>query len=197
MGLILTSDHHFGHPGILASCARPFADVAAMEDALVEKWNAVVGPKDDVIHMGDFSWRMRRADGEALFARLNGNKYLQPGNHDDKYVRRLPWKGLLPAIHEVRSEGETLVLSHYPLRSWNKARHGTRHVYGHVHGRLPATRQSIDVGVDSWAYSPVPVERLIAVMDTFPAIEFRNGDPIISYADIDPAAAPSPSPGAP
>jgi len=194
MGLIITADHHFSHPGIITSCQRPFADTDEMNAALVHAWNEVVAPGDDVFHLGDFAWRGRRTELEAIFDRLNGNKYLLPGNHDDRVVRRLPWKAILPPIHEVRVGEEILVLSHYPLKTWNKARYGTRQLYGHVHGRIPATRQSIDVGVDSWGYRPVPVERLVAVMDTFPAVVPRDGDPIISYADVETDLAPAPRP---
>lgn len=185
MALHLTADHHLGHPGILKSCARPFASVEEMDQALVRAWNETVAPGDDVLHLGDFAWKIGRTRMTALFERLNGNKWLLPGNHDHKLVRSLPWKGLLPPIHQVEVDGETLVLSHYPLRSWNRSRYGARNLYGHVHGRIQATRQSIDVGVDAWDYRPVPLPRLLAVMNSFPPIAYPDENPpIIGYAAL-------------
>lgn len=204
MALFFTADQHFGHFPILRSCARPFPDVPAMNAALVEAWNSVVGPDDDVYHLGDFAYKARRADLAAIFDSLNGNKYLLKGNHDHRDVLRLPWKGFLPAIHEMEHEGEMLVLSHYPMRSWNKSRYGARNLFGHVHGRIPMTRQSIDVGVDSHGYAPVPLSRLVALMNSCPPAVYANESPIHSYAGLDPepwrdpaldldeAAAPAP-----
>jgi hypothetical protein len=40
--------------------------------------------------------------------------------------------------------------SHYAHVTWPNAWHGDLHVYGHSHGSIPATRTSLDVGVDRW-----------------------------------------------
>ncbi len=51
--LFFTSDTHFGHGGALGLYRRPFASAAAMNEALIERWNATVGPGDEVWHLGD------------------------------------------------------------------------------------------------------------------------------------------------
>jgi len=51
----LTADTHLGHGRLVESGSRPFADVSAMDEAIVARWNAVVGHDDDVWHLGDFS----------------------------------------------------------------------------------------------------------------------------------------------
>ena len=59
MAVFFTSDTHFGHGGALGLYRRPFASVAAMNEALVERWNETVGPEDTVWHLGDFAIRQR------------------------------------------------------------------------------------------------------------------------------------------
>lgn len=54
----------------------------------------------------------------------------------------------------------------HPMRSWNKAFHGSWHLYGHVHGRLrnqDAANPGMlvkDVGVDACDYRPISLAEL-------------------------------------
>ena len=76
-----TSDSHFGHARIIALCGRPFADVAAMDEAMVRRWNEVVAADDEVWHLGDFAaYRDGRAEG--VFWRLNGRKFARADRRD-------------------------------------------------------------------------------------------------------------------
>jgi hypothetical protein len=67
-----TSDHHFGHKNIIAHNSRPFASVEEMDEALIARWNSVVGPDDVVYHLGDFSFGPQAY----YLPRLNGEKHL-------------------------------------------------------------------------------------------------------------------------
>ena len=53
-----TADTHFGHANILKheAASRPFASIEEHDEQLVQNWNAVVGPKDTVWHLGDLGW---------------------------------------------------------------------------------------------------------------------------------------------
>ncbi len=42
------SDWHYGHANVLAFDNRPFKTIEEMDNALVERWNAVVKPGDTV-----------------------------------------------------------------------------------------------------------------------------------------------------
>jgi hypothetical protein len=44
MAIFFTSDTHFGHGGALGLYRRPFASVAAVNEAIIERWNEIVGP---------------------------------------------------------------------------------------------------------------------------------------------------------
>ena len=43
-----TADLHFGHANIIDYSGRPFADATAMNQALIERWNASIHPDDTV-----------------------------------------------------------------------------------------------------------------------------------------------------
>ena len=50
-----TADQHFSHAGIIGLCKRPFRSIEEMDEAMIANWNTVVGPDDDVWHLGDFA----------------------------------------------------------------------------------------------------------------------------------------------
>src|SRR5262249_13009891 len=157
-----SSDTHFGHAGARSFYARPFADVAAMDRALVERWNATVTPADTVWHLGDFALGPKPGRVAELLAALNGTKHLIAGNNDNAATRALPGWVSVAEFREIEAGGRLLVLCHYPLRSWNGMAKGALDLHGHSHGRMkPMTRQ-IDVGVDVWDYRPVGLEMLTA-----------------------------------
>jgi len=164
-----TADTHFLHAGVIPACRRPFSSIAEHDASLVEAWNATVRPADTVYHVGDFALGPAEA-AERIFRRLHGRKCLVAGNHD-KRSRKLPWAEQHDGIREISVEGRHLVLCHYPMRSWPRAFRGSLHLYGHVHGTLPGTTQSCDVGVDVWSYRPVSLSNIVdamALSDTVP-----------------------------
>jgi len=174
--IYLTACTHYGHANIIRHCERPFANVAEMNDALVEGINSTVGPKDELWHLGDVAMG-QTATGEFL-ERLNisaGHLHIIPGNHDR--VRRLEamlaWGDpfvLHPPIvdrkFQVVGRVVRVTLCHYPMLSWPASCHGSWHFFGHCHGQLDPARvpgRAADVSVDCWGFKPVPLERLLGV----------------------------------
>ena len=53
-----TADLHFGHALMLSetACARPFASVTEMDEALIRNWQAAVKADDIVYVVGDFAF---------------------------------------------------------------------------------------------------------------------------------------------
>lgn len=161
MALFFTADHHFGHGGARGLFRRPFDSTAAMDEAMIARWNAVVGPADTVWHLGDFAVRQDAAHMAEILGRLAGTKHLVAGNNDPAATRGLAGWAAVHDLLEIEAEGRRLVLCHYPLRSWNGMGKGALQLHGHSHGRLkPLTRQ-IDVGVDCWDFAPVELARLL------------------------------------
>jgi calcineurin-like phosphoesterase family protein len=115
MAVFFTSDTHFGHGGALGLFARPFASVAAMDDALVARWNAMVGARDEVWHLGDFALGPALKRAGPLLQSLNGRKHLIAGNNDPAAVRALPGWASVADYAELALDGAQLVLCHFPF----------------------------------------------------------------------------------
>jgi len=163
---LFTSDTHFGHRNIIKYSNRPFKDVEEMDEALIRNWNSVVGPEDDIYHLGDFA--MGKTPAPAILARLNGNKHLIWGNHDSDQVRADPlWASAQPML-EIRLDGHFIVLCHYAMKVWNKSHRGSLMFHGHSHGSLPGSDQSCDVGVDNFGQIPVTLEQILRRLRTYP-----------------------------
>lgn len=169
-----TADTHFGHQLMVAehACARPFPYARAMDEALIENWNAVVKPQDLVYHLGDFAFGLDDGDRvRSIFSRLNGRKRLVLGNHDygkankvHPVIASLAWDGEPSPLVETTDEGHRLVLCHYAMRTWPGQHKGAFHFYGHSHGKLPGFGRSRDVGVDcpDVGYAPATFRQLTA-----------------------------------
>ena len=133
-----------------------------MDEALVARWNELVGPDDMVWHLGDFAVRVRLERAVALLATLNGTKHLVAGNNDPPEVRALTgWASVLDYA-EIEVDGRHLVLCHYPLRAWNRQYRGSCQLHGHSHGRLKPLPRQFDVGVDARGFGPVTLAALVA-----------------------------------
>lgn len=181
--LYFTSDHHFWHTNVIRYCNRPFTSVEEMNEALIKNWNDVVAPEDEVYYLGDFSMAARPV--EIYTTRLNGIKYLVPGNHDfchsyhkrsrtteshTKWVRQyqdwgwimLPEQStlLIPGLGDVN-------LCHLPygnidykddkFAKWRQHDNGNWLLCGHVHQNWQTMGRMINVGVDVWDFRPVSI----------------------------------------
>ena len=181
--VFFTSDHHFGHKNIIRFSDRPFETVEEMDEAMVERWNEVVGERDHVFHLGDVSLHGPQRTRE-LLDRLNGHIYLVIGNHEKSAMNtvcrdRFEWRKDLfdLRIHdEEDSKRQYIVLCHYAMRVWNRSFHGSWHLYGHSHGTLPDDPQSLsfDAGVDCHDFKPLSYAEVKAIMARKTP---RRGDP--------------------
>lgn len=184
-----TADTHFGHGNIIKYCGRPFlsrdeqvalrgdprarlrlsADtVTRHDDALLGAINARVAPDDALWVLGDFCMG-GFAEARRYRDRIRcANVYLVWGNHDRGEIAPVFSDTIEQGM--IRADGQEIWLNHYPMRSWNKAFHGSWHLYGHVHGRLrnednaKPTTLVRDVGVDACNYRPVSLAELRAYM---------------------------------
>jgi len=175
MTTFFTADSHFGHAGIIGMCVRPYFDIEEHDRGLIDNWNAVVAPGDEVWHLGDFAYRCPPQRTRAIFDQLNGVKRLIVGNHDFKGpTLQLPWASI-DQLTETVVDGQVIVMCHYSLRVWRNMRRGSLMLFGHSHGNLPGNRQSMDVGVDCTGYAPVTLPQIRSMLDRLPPLEFRDG----------------------
>src|SRR5687768_15805370 len=146
-----TSDLHFGHDAVIRYGRRPWTNVDEMNEALIERWNAIVSEKDTVYVLGDVAF-LKPPAISATLSRLKGHKYLVEGNHDKRMPAHVREKhfGWTQKIAEIKIDKQLVVMCHYPMITWNRAHYGTWHLHGHSHGNLavlPNARR-MDVGID-------------------------------------------------
>jgi len=155
MTVWFTSDTHFGHGGALGLFRRPFAGIAAMDEAMIRRWNEMVAAGDTVWHLGDLAVGRPEARMAGILEALAGTKHLVAGNTDGPATRGLTGWASVQDYAEIELDGTRLVLCHYPLRSWNRMARGAIDLHGHSHGRLHPLPRQVDVGVDAWAFRPI------------------------------------------
>lgn len=158
--VFLTSDTHFGHLGVCrfmradgVTKLRPWDTPEEMDEAMVARWNSVVGPKDKVYHLGDVVINRKALP---TLARLNGDKVLIKGNHDifklDDY---LPYFRDVRAYHVMDGK----ILSHIPIYRDGLHRFGTN-IHGHLHDKRVMFEGQVDpkyysVCVEMHDFTPV------------------------------------------
>ena len=137
------SDLHFYHQNLNEQMdCRGFADGKEMNEYMIRQWNRRVGPKDEVVILGDLSVGKGKATN-AIVEQLNGRLILLEGNHDrfleDKQFDRSRFEWIGPYL-ELQDHKRKLVLCHYLILCYNgqyrKMRDGsdrTFMLYGHVH----------------------------------------------------------------
>lgn len=139
-----------------------------MTEGLINNWNSVVTQKDDVYILGDFAFQNSYMTCEKInniLKRLNGNKHLIVGNHDT-YLGKTDFNPrylveIVPYA-ELKIDGKFVILSHYPIESWNCKEHGSIHLHGHTH--KPDSKPEINrynVGCMLYDYKPITLNYLL------------------------------------
>ncbi len=185
-----TADLHLGHENIIRYCHRPFADVEAMNAALIERWNDVVAAGDEVWVLGDLAMGPIR-ESLTLVAGLSGRKVLVAGNHDRCWngyrgrprARPEEWTAAyldagFDEIHQGTVElavgGVGVLAGHFPYQGdsqpvdryteFRPHDDGRWILHGHVHDRWRMEGRQINVGVDVWDYRPVAEATIAAII---------------------------------
>lgn len=142
-----------------------------MNETMIERYNSVVGPDDVVYFIGDVAFEKDRAKLESILRRLNGEKHIIWGNHDN-ILKSIKWRDYFKTASDLRTitvpaesnngRAQDIVLCHYALLTWEKSHYGSMMLHGHSHGTLPDDPHSrrIDVGVDCWDFYPVSMEQI-------------------------------------
>lgn len=169
-----TADTHFHHSKVIDFTSRPFKSVEEMNETLIDNWNSVVKPKDEIYHLGDVSFGSREQT-IAILNRLNGNIGLIRGNHDIKRIKRGTFNQFawVKDYHELSQKryGQKIVLLHYPLQTWNQSHRGSYSIHGHEHGGLSnvvngVALRRLDAAVEAHDFAPVNFEIVKEYMES-------------------------------
>jgi calcineurin-like phosphoesterase family protein len=184
MTTFFTSDNHFFHQNVIKYDSRPWVTIEEMNEGLIRNWNSVVKPEDTVYILGDFSLAFRPV--EIYPQRLNGTKYLIPGNHDfchsynkkskkslehlEKWITKYEENGLhVMAEHSsLDIPGVAVVnMCHIPFscqdqryEKFKAINDGRWTLHGHTHSKEKINGREIHVGVTAWDYFPVHIEQV-------------------------------------
>lgn len=138
------SDLHLFHDNVLKGGRfheRPFETMEEMLSEIKKRWNNVVTNGDTVYILGDVAIRGNTIEVTEYLSQLKGQLVLIRGNHDSiKDQRLLKQFTEICDYKEIADhvDGNTyrVVMSHYPLFSWNGQFRGSIHLYGHVHDNI-------------------------------------------------------------
>lgn len=181
--VLFWSDTHFGHLcerwDVPLWRMRGFSSVDEHDQTLIERWNSVACDESIAFFLGDFIFgpntiqRFEKIVNELKFKTL----HMMPGNHCSGWKQHFEnnasthgaWNLsdskriiFVPNYIEAVVNKQPIVMSHYPLASFNGQAKGAWMVHGHCHGKLyhSTTMQNlykakiIDVGVEN---SPSPI----------------------------------------
>ncbi len=156
--ILFWSDTHFNH-----KCehwetplwkARGFNSVEEHNEGLIQRWNEKANSESIFFHLGDF---MFGHDAEYIFEniiqKVNFKElYIMPGNHCSGwkqwfeklngnvwYVNKNKKVMFLPNYAEAYVNEQLMVLSHYPILSFNKQNSSSGssiHLFGHTHNNI-------------------------------------------------------------
>lgn len=172
--IYFTVDLHFYHDHIIRLANRPYHDIREMDQALVENWNRRIRGDDEVYILGDVTMK-NHVYAQEMLKKLKGRKYLIEGNHD-RFVHQTGFDQALftwvKQLYELKYEGHSFILCHYPIAEWNGFYHGSIHLHGHQHNHADVNYRNrdngllrYDVGVDANAMTPISIQEIIAFFE--------------------------------
>ncbi|MFB6171102.1 MAG: metallophosphoesterase [Haloarculaceae archaeon] len=177
----VASDLHLDHRNVIEYCDRPFESVTEMNDALVERWNAVVDPDETVLFLGDLvPFEDREHVVQGWLNELDGQFVFVRGNHDEA-VSIESHEQLTLEVAEFE-----LYLTHYPEdvpADWDGWA-----VYGHHHNNDPdrypfvdPAARRVNVSIELLGFEPVPFPELFGYL--------RRGERLTVRPGVDPSRA--------
>jgi calcineurin-like phosphoesterase family protein len=197
--LYFTSDTHYNHSGIcratshwdnIEDTTRDFQSLEQMNDTIVNNINAMVGPDDVLVHLGD--WSFGGFDKIQEFRnRINcKNIHLVLGNHDEHIEKNNNnirdifssvnhYVNLDVRVPSVLTKGKVdkykFILMHYPIASWDKMKEGRIHLHGHLHSpkHLRVNQGKVmDVGMDGNDMCPIGLYDILTLLLSQPIKNF-------------------------
>lgn len=179
-----TSDHHFNHKNILRffredgeTRIRPsFFDVESMNEYLIDQWNARIAPEDKVYHLGDIIISTSRYVFDNILPRLNGEKILIKGNHDNAKISMY-----MDYFKDIRSEVmkkhpvtlQHILFTHRPIRIAEENR-DVLNVHGHIHQNVIDDIRYLNVSVENTAYQPLEWQEIVEIFNMRRKISVSN-----------------------
>ena len=163
--VFVTSDTFFGRPN--SAIERGFVSIEQMNDRLVENWNAKVGEKDTVIHLGNFAWTPNDVD---IIDKLNGEIIFIAGDRDQALIQFSQDTDLINISDQQILTHENIILSHWPLEVWPGMDKGIFHFHGHTKPNIRSDIKKmnrVNVCCDNWSLAPIEIKDTLELLKDF------------------------------
>lgn len=170
--IFLTSDTHFGHMKEFLYGPRGFKSSLEHDEAVIRNWNSIVGPNDDVYHLGDVMLGDNDY-GMKCLSRLNGNIHLVLGNHDTDTRIELyeSCPNIVEIVHaaQIKYKKNYFFLCHYPVitANYDDQKAWAKHLinlHGHTHSQNTFFNNNpymYNVALDAHDNFPVLIDDII------------------------------------
>ena len=179
--ILLTSDLHYNHESVLHfGYGRPFPSKDDMNQWIENELQSKINSDDVFFDLGDMFWKVKDAEISRIIKGIKAKeKYKLIGNHDSYNLWKpgSPINNMFNVVADileinVQYQGEPykLVLSHYPLVSWNGKARGSLDIHGHTHGNIDnfnsgSTDLRVDIGWDGSLAKTLGGSPIIDVVD--------------------------------
>lgn len=156
-----TSDWHLNETRITSDFNpffRPFKSIEEQNQVIIDKCNALVGPNDELIHLGDVA--IDEAGVKMMDKIICKNRTLIIGNYDeDKLDLLSKYFKVMHTEAITKVNGVEYYLNHYPVTAI-KSFPNKMSIVGHIHGLWKVQPNMINVGVDAWNYEPLDENKI-------------------------------------
>lgn len=163
--IYFTSDFHLHHDSIVDYCNRPCNKGEEHYQWLMDHLQ-VLKEGDTLYFLGDLMFKATPERIITFFEYLESKGvtlYIAIGNHDEQFINMLyevyrkvfnkAGPKYIQHYFSLRNKDisipfPVLVMSHYPMASWNNSHRGSVMLHGHTHGNSPKHKNRFDVGID-------------------------------------------------
>ena len=173
MNIFITSDLHFNHNKDFIYGSRGFSSTREHDEVIIERWNSIVTPKDEIWFLGDIGMGTDIKYLKQQVSRLNGFIYWLEGNHDTD--RR--WGAISTLSNVCPESGASRLrmgtyrfwLSHYPTMTAPIGEKDWKHSLISLCGQAHTKNRFSDwkdymiyhAELDAHNCYPVPIEEII------------------------------------
>ncbi len=178
---------------------RGYASAEAFTEGFIKNWNSKANESTVGFLLGDICFNDPKGDRfKDLFNRLVFKEaYVMAGNHYSGFrqvfeeceenVYQIGEKRLIftPNYLEAWINGQAVVMSHYPILSWNGQAKGSYHLFSHVHGQLERSvigkmykesgARALEVSVEAY-HLPLTFAEVRSILDARTPVSFDHHD---------------------
>lgn len=160
--IYFVGDLHYNHENVIKFDNRPFNSVNEMNEFIVKNLKETLKPNDILFDLGDMFWKESDDNIRKVLEEIpTKNIYKIIGNHDNYQLFSKNLRGYFIEVGDIfdvnikyLDQNYKVILSHFPLITWQSKAYGSIHLHAHCHGNLDkfnndSTDLRADIGFNS------------------------------------------------